>query len=116
MGDSLLDDIDETIHAKARLGIMALLAAHRELDFASLRRALGLSDGNLGAHLRLLEEAGYIEAEKAFVNRKPRTTYRVTEKGRRAFLAYVEEIERLLGLAASSGTSGGSLDGEEAKQ
>lgn len=99
MGDNLLGDIDEAIHAKARLGIMALLAAHGEVDFTFLRRSLGLSDGNLGAHLRLLEENGYILAEKAFVDRKPRTSYRATEKGRQAFFAYVEGMERILRLA-----------------
>ena len=109
MGDNLLDDIDDTIHAKARLGIMALLLSRGEQDFTALRRALGLSDGNLGAHLRLLEEAGYVEAEKGFVNRKPRTTYRATEKGRQAFLAYVEGLERLLRLAGHGSPGGGEM-------
>ncbi len=102
--EGILDAIDDAIHAKARLGIMALLLAHGAADFAFLRRTLGLSDGNLGAHLRLLEEHGYVEAEKAFVNRRPRTTYRATEAGRRAFLAYVAEMERILRLAAGKKT------------
>lgn len=89
-------DIDEIIHQKNRLVIMAQLAAMGECDFLDLKRILGLTDGNLSIHTGVLEEHGYIESEKAFVGRKTRTTYRITPKGRKAFEDYVLGLEQIL--------------------
>jgi DNA-binding MarR family transcriptional regulator len=91
-----LAGIDETFHAPARLGIMTLLLQEGSLDFATLKRTLGLTDGNLGAHLRVLEGRDYIAVEKAFEGRKPRTTCRVTTVGRRAFARYLDALERVI--------------------
>jgi DNA-binding MarR family transcriptional regulator len=88
--------IDETFHAPARLGIMTLLLQEGASDFSSLKKTLGLTDGNLGAHIRVLEDAGYIEVEKRFEGRKPRTTCRVTLGGRRAFARYLQALERVI--------------------
>lgn len=92
-------DIDETFHAPARLGIMTLLIQDGSSDFATLKRSLGLTDGNLGAHIRVLEHGGYIEVEKKFEGRKPRTICRVTTSGRRAFARYLDALERVIGMA-----------------
>lgn len=102
MTDSVLSGLDDTIHAKARLGIMAILMAQDSADFTELKRSLNLTEGNLGAHLRILEEAGYITVSKDFVNRRPRTTCRASEKGRAAFLAYVNELKRIITLGGKS--------------
>jgi DNA-binding MarR family transcriptional regulator len=91
--------IDETFHAPARLGIMTLLLQDGSSDFATLKRSLGLTDGNLGAHIRVLEQGGYIEVEKKFEGRKPRTICRVTPSGRRAFARYLDALERVIGMA-----------------
>ena len=91
--------IDETFHAPARLGIMTLLLQEGASDFASLKRTLGLTDGNLGAHIRVLEQGGYIEVEKKFEGRKPRTVCRVTASGRRAFTKYLDALERVIDMA-----------------
>lgn len=88
--------VDETIHARVRLGAMALLVAEGPRDFVALRRALGVSDGNLATHLRVLEEAAYITVRKEFVGRRPRTTYAATGKGRAALAEYARAMERLL--------------------
>jgi DNA-binding transcriptional ArsR family regulator len=88
--------MDDTIHVKARLGVMAILASEHTADFARFKRALGLSDGNLGAHLRVLEEAGYVAVEKSFVGRRPRTTWTITDLGVRRYQQYLEALERLL--------------------
>jgi len=88
--------VDETIHARVRLGAMALLVAEGPRDFVALRRALGVSDGNLATHLRVLEEAGYVTVRKEFVGRRPRTTYTASAKGRAALAAYARTMERLL--------------------
>lgn len=94
--DHPLAAVDETIHARVRLGAMAILVAEGPRDFVVLRRTLGASDGNLATHLRILEEAGYVEVRKAFVGRRPRTTYFATEKGRTALANYARAMERLL--------------------
>ena len=89
-------EIDEIIHQKNRLMIMAHLAALGESDFLDLKRALGLTDGNLSIHTGVLETNGYVESEKSFVGRKTRTTYRITPKGRKAFEEYVLSLEQIL--------------------
>lgn len=88
--------LDELIHSRPRLGIMSLLLAVEEAEFTFLKERLQMTDGNLGAHLRKLEEAGYIAMKKEFVERKPRTSYRITEKGRRAFEMYLGQLEKLV--------------------
>ena len=92
-------ELNETIHQPVRLRIMAALVtleADNEVDFTYLRDLLEVTDGNLGAHLRKLEEAGYIAVNKAFVERKPRTYVSATAEGRRAFEAYVAALGSIL--------------------
>ncbi|MCL5104726.1 MAG: transcriptional regulator [Armatimonadetes bacterium] len=89
-------EIDETIHQKTRLAIMAHLVAVLEADFLALKDALNLTDGNLSVHAGLLETKGLIETEKSFVGKKTRTTYRVTPAGRKAFEEYLGELEKVL--------------------
>lgn len=89
-------DLDPVIHERARLAITSVLAARREVDYLELRELLGLTDGNLAGHLRVLERARYVELEKSFVGRKTRTTYRLTPSGRKAFERHVELLAALL--------------------
>ena len=96
--------LDDLIHQPVRLRVMATLVAatgRRRLDFTFLRDQLELTDGNLGAHLRKLEDAAYVEVTKTFVGRKPRTYVRATPAGRRAFAAHVSALEAVLRGAAS---------------
>lgn len=89
-------DIDEVIHGRVRLAIMTYLISNNVADFNELKEALQATQGNLGAHLRKLEEAGYVKIEKGFVGRKPRTRALLTQAGREAFTAYLDEISRLV--------------------
>jgi len=89
-------ELDDLIHSRPRLGIMSVLVALGEVDFRFLKERLQMTDGNLGTHLRKLEEAGYIAVRKGFVNRRPRTSYVLTDQGRRAFEAYLERLEGFL--------------------
>ncbi len=92
--------LDPIIHQPVRLRIMAALTAlddDAQLDFVALRDLLEVTDGNLGAHLRKLEEAGYVSIEKTFVARKPRTYVSVTPEGRRAFEEHVKALKEILG-------------------
>ena len=88
--------IDDVIHGRLRLGIMAYLAGGGVADFNELKARLQASDGNLSVHLRKLEEADYVAISKTFVGRKPLTRVALTDKGRGAFVAYLDAIEKLL--------------------
>lgn len=88
--------IDDVIHGRLRLGVMAYLAGSGTAEFNELKAKLQASDGNLSVHLRKLEEAGYVEIEKTYIGRKPLTRVSITEKGRSAFIAYLDAIEKLL--------------------
>jgi len=93
------DELDRLIHERIRLGIVAALAANEALTFAELRDVLKTTDGNLSVHARKLEEAGYIRVTKGFEDRKPRTEYRLTPKGRRALEQYLQQMEGILSAA-----------------
>jgi DNA-binding transcriptional ArsR family regulator len=92
-----LPDLDPVIHGKLRLAVLSLLVGVEEADFMWLRDKTGSTDGNLGAQMLKLEEAGYVAMQKRFVGRKPQTLYRMTAKGRKALAAYVAALKRLLG-------------------
>lgn len=89
--------IDDVIHGRLRLGIMAYLANAEVADFNELKAALDATQGNLSIHLRKLEDAGYVAIEKSFLGRKPLTRVRLTSAGRKAFAAYLEAIGKLVG-------------------
>jgi DNA-binding MarR family transcriptional regulator len=100
--------IDEILHSRVRLTIVAFLAGAKTADFAAVRDATKTTDGNASVHLRRLEDAGYIAMRKRFVARKPQTLYSLTQRGRQALLAYVAHLEALLPLAGGepSGRNG----------
>lgn len=88
--------LDELIHSRIRLAIMASLAAGTPVNFTQLRDQIGTTDGNLSVHLRKLEEAGYIRVDKTFRQRKPLTLYSLAGAGRVAFEQYIDYLETLL--------------------
>ncbi|HWE47858.1 MAG TPA: transcriptional regulator [Caulobacteraceae bacterium] len=92
-----IEDIDEVIHGRVRLGIMAYLSSVDTADFNELRAKLQATDGNLSVHLRKLEDAGYVAIDKSFVNRKPHTRVTLTNPGRTAFVKYLDAMSRLVG-------------------
>jgi len=94
-----LPELNPVIHGKLRLALLSLLAGVDEADFTWLRARTGSTDGNLGAQLTKLEEAGYVSVEKKFVLRKPQTLYRITKAGRTALTEYVAALKQLLGAA-----------------
>ena len=91
--------LDDVIHGRVRLGIMAYLADAEAADFTELKTLLDVTQGNLSVHLRKLEEAGYVSIDKSFVDRKPLTRVRLTAGGRKAFAAYLDAIAKLVGNA-----------------
>ncbi len=88
--------IDDVIHGRMRLGIMATLSGVETADFATLKARLQATDGNLSVHLRKLEEAGFVTVTKRFVGRKPLTEAAMTDAGRKAFVAYLDAMAGLV--------------------
>ena len=91
--------LDRIIHERMRLAIVSALAANETLSFSELKRLLQATDGNLSVHSRKLEEAGYLACTKSFEKRTPKTEYRLTAEGRRAFERYVGHLEALIDAA-----------------
>lgn len=91
-----IENIDEVIHGRLRLGVMAYLVGAGTGDFVTIKQHLKTSDGNLSIHLRKLEEAGYVTIEKSFVDRKPRTEIAITNLGRKAFVKYLDSLSPLM--------------------
>jgi DNA-binding HxlR family transcriptional regulator len=94
--DGAPGDLDRLIHERMRLGIVSALAVNDALTFNELKSMLGATDGNLSVHARKLEEAEYIECQKSFQERIPRTEYRLTTRGRRALEQYLNHMESLI--------------------
>jgi DNA-binding PadR family transcriptional regulator len=88
--------LDTAVHGPIRLGVMTALQIDGKLDFTTLKKRLQVTDGSLGIHLQKLEEIKYIKSRKAFVGRRPKTTYKLTVTGRKALIKYLESMQKLL--------------------
>ena len=88
--------LDRLIHERTRLAIVSALAASGVLTFSDLKALLQVTDGNLSIHCRRLEEAGYIVCEKTFQKRVPKTSYRLSQSGRRALERYLKHMEAVI--------------------
>ncbi|PIB91490.1 transcriptional regulator [Caulobacter sp. FWC2] len=97
-----ISGLDDVIHGRVRLGIVAYLASAEVADFTELKDVLEVTQGNLSIHLRKLEEAGYVSIDKSFVGRKPLTRVRLTETGRAAFGTYLKAMGQLVEQAGGS--------------
>ena len=93
MGKGNYQSLDELLHSRIRLAIVSILVSVTELDFPSLRDQVGATDGNMNAHLKKLELAGYISVRKRFEGRKPVTSYSLTVEGLESFKSYVRTLE-----------------------
>ncbi len=95
--------LNEVVHQRNRLGILAVLAEAERADFGYLKRTLELTDGNLGRHLEILQDAGLIDIEKGYHGKRPRTWATITVLGRRALDAELEQIQQLVNRLNGSG-------------
>lgn len=91
-----LIDLDKIIHERVRLGIVVALSVSGSLTFKELKQTLQVTDGNLSVHMKLLEKHDYVEVEKSFIGRKPRSSYKLTAKGRLELRKYVQKLEKLI--------------------
>ena len=96
MKDFDYQQLDEIIHSRIRLAIMSVLISLQEAEFKFLREKVHATDGNLSVHLKKLEEAGYINVKKEFIDRKPVSSYKLSEKGTEAFEHYIKKLEDLI--------------------
>jgi DNA-binding transcriptional ArsR family regulator len=87
---------DRLVYERVRLGIMSALAVREELTFNELKSLFDVSDGNLSAHARKLEEANYLTCTKTFEQRRPRTVYRLTTQGKNALHRYLDHVEAVI--------------------
>lgn len=91
-----IDDLHKAFESRVRLGIMSALAVNNTLDFTSLKEYLDVTDGNLATHLKKLEDEGFIEVEKSFIDNKPNTKYMMTEEGKSAFNEHLKVLEEII--------------------
>lgn len=92
-----INQLNKEFESRVRLGIMSVLMVNDWVDFPEMKSLLEITDGNLASHSNALDKSAYIEVKKEFVGKKPRTSYRVTQKGREAFTEHLDMLEKLLG-------------------
>jgi hypothetical protein len=93
----MINQLNKEFESRVRLGIMSVLMVNDWVDFSEMKSLLEITDGNLASHSNALEKASYIEVKKEFVGKKPKTSYRVTQNGRKAFTDHLNGLEKLLG-------------------
>lgn len=90
------ENFDKALEHRLRLQIMSVLVANDAYDFNSLKELLGVTDGNLASHIKALEKEKYVLVQKSFVDRKPNTKYKASEKGRAAFRKHLDALEAVI--------------------
>lgn len=91
-----LDKINKVFENRVRLAVMSLLMVNDWLDFNELKETLNLTDGNLASHISKLETKGYVEVRKAFIGKRPQTSYRATSDGTKAFKDHLDALEQII--------------------
>jgi DNA-binding MarR family transcriptional regulator len=100
------NSLDTAVHGPIRLGVMTALQIDGPLDFTTLKKRLNVADGALGLHLRKLEDTGYLTCQKAFIGRRPRSTYRITTAGRKALADYLNTLQQIIDAVANKTSDG----------
>jgi DNA-binding HxlR family transcriptional regulator len=90
------ENLDKVLEHRVRLQIMSVLAANESYDFNSLKELLNITDGNLASHMKALEKEKYVLVQKTFVERKPNTRYKASEKGKNAFRKHLDALEAVV--------------------
>ena len=90
------ENFDKTLEHRVRLQIMGVLVANESYDFSTLKELLQTTDGNLATHIKALEREKYIMIQKSFVDRKPNTRYKISERGRTAFKKHIDAMEEII--------------------
>lgn len=93
---NIIQNINKAFDHRIRLGIMSVLMVNESADFSTLKELLGVTDGNLASHAKALENENYIVVEKQFIGKKPNTSYKATEIGRKSFREHIDALEKLI--------------------
>ncbi len=93
---NIITSLNKAFDSRVRLGIMSMLMVNESVDFATIKKELDLTDGNLSTHLLALEKEKYIGVKKQFINKKPNTSYTVTKSGEKAFKAHITALEEII--------------------
>jgi DNA-binding MarR family transcriptional regulator len=93
---NLIADINKAFENRIRLGIMSILMVHDWVDFGELKETLNLTDGNLASHITALEKEEYIQIRKAFIGKRPNTSFQATKAGKQAFQEHLNALEALI--------------------
>lgn len=93
---NLIANINKTFENRVRLGIMSILMVHDWVDFGELKDTLNLTDGNLASHIAALEKESYIQVRKAFIGKRPNTSFQATNAGKQAFKDHLNALEALI--------------------
>lgn len=93
---NIITSLNKAFDSRVRLGIMSMLMVNESVDFATIKKELDLTDGNLSTHLLALEKEKYIAVKKQFINKKPNTSYTVTKSGEKAFKAHITALEEII--------------------
>jgi len=93
---TLIENLNKNFESRIRLGIMSILVVNDWMEFNVIKDTLQVSDGNLASHIKALENENYIEIKKQFIGKKPNTSYRITQIGRRAFNEHLNALEALI--------------------
>ena len=93
---NIIGNLNKTFESRIRLGIMSVLMVNDWVDFGTLKELLEVTDGNLASHIGGLEKLEYVEVRKEFIGKRPRTSFRVTQVGRKEFKDHLDALERLL--------------------
>ena len=93
---SLIQSLNKEFESRIRLGIMSILMVNEWVEFKEMKETLDITDGNLASHIAALEKNDYIEVKKEFVGKKPKTSYRATKTGRKAFNLHLNALEKLI--------------------
>ncbi|MEZ4722446.1 MAG: transcriptional regulator [Flavobacteriales bacterium] len=94
--NAIIHQLDKAFESRIRLGLMSILCVNQWVEFNELKTLLQVTDGNLASHVSALEKKGFVEIRKRFVGKKPNTTFRVTDEGRKAFDQHLQALEKLL--------------------
>jgi DNA-binding MarR family transcriptional regulator len=93
------ESLDKVLEHRVRLQIISVLAVNESYDFNALKELLDVTDGNLATHIKTLEKEKYVSVTKSFIDRKPNTRYKISERGRTAFKRHLDAMEELIRMA-----------------
>jgi len=92
----VISNLNKTFENRLRLGIMSILITNDWVEFNTMKELLDATDGNLASHISALEKSGYLEVRKAFIGKKPNTSFRITKEGKKAFKDHIDGLEELI--------------------